>query len=144
VDRTSQHDLGTAPATTAPRSPAATGSPSDTSSPGRLTYVLDTSVLLSDPRALLRFAEHDVVLPVVVVTELEAKRHHAELGYFARGALRLLDDLRVEHGRGGAPRPGPPRGGPPAGAAPPPAAPPTAGSTRPCRSPTWAARCASS
>ncbi len=52
------------------------------------TYVLDTSVLLSDPRAMLRFAEHDVVLPVVVITELEAKRHHAELGYFARSALR--------------------------------------------------------
>jgi PhoH-like ATPase len=63
------------------------------------TYVLDTSVLLSDPRAILRFAEHPVVLPVVVITELEAKRHHAELGYFARSALRLLDDLRVSHGR---------------------------------------------
>ena len=47
---------------------------------GRKTHVLDTSVLLSDPRAILRFAEHDVVLPVVVITELEAKRHHAELG----------------------------------------------------------------
>lgn len=64
---------------------------------GRRTHVLDTSVLLSDPRAIWRFAEHDVVLPVVVVTELEAKRHHAELGYFARSALRMLDDLRVEH-----------------------------------------------
>ena len=63
------------------------------------TYVLDTSVLLSDPRAILRFAEHQVVLPVVVITELEAKRHHAELGYFARCALRMLDDLRVTHGR---------------------------------------------
>ncbi|HEY3436441.1 MAG TPA: PhoH family protein [Actinotalea sp.] len=63
------------------------------------TYVLDTSVLLSDPRAILRFAEHSVVLPVVVITELEAKRHHAELGYFARSALRMLDDLRVVHGR---------------------------------------------
>ena len=63
------------------------------------TYVLDTSVLLSDPRAILRFAEHSVVLPVVVITELEAKRHHAELGYFARAALRMLDDLRIQHGR---------------------------------------------
>ncbi|MBI1378213.1 MAG: AAA family ATPase [Frankiales bacterium] len=63
------------------------------------TYVLDTSVLLSDPHALLRFAEHEVVVPVVVVVELEAKRAHPELGYFARQALRLLDDLRVEHGR---------------------------------------------
>jgi len=65
----------------------------------RRTYVLDTSVLLSDPRALTRFAEHDVVVPVVVVTELEAKRSHPELGYFARQALRLLDDLRMSHGR---------------------------------------------
>jgi PhoH-like ATPase len=66
---------------------------------GRHTYVLDTSVLLSDPSALLRFDEHEVVLPVVVVSELEAKRAHPELGYFARAALRLLDDLRVRHGR---------------------------------------------
>ncbi|MFD1054647.1 PhoH family protein [Terrabacter terrigena] len=48
---------------------------------------------------MLRFAEHEVVLPVVVVTELEGKRHHPELGYFARQALRLLDDLRVSEGR---------------------------------------------
>ncbi len=63
------------------------------------SYVLDTSVLLSDPHAMLRFAEHEVVVPVVVVVELEAKRSHPELGYFARQALRLLDDLRVRHGR---------------------------------------------
>jgi PhoH-like ATPase len=63
------------------------------------TYVLDTSVLLSDPHALLRFDEHEVVIPVVVVVELEAKRSHPELGYFAREALRFLDDLRVLHGR---------------------------------------------
>jgi PhoH-like ATPase len=72
---------------------------------GRRTHVLDTSVLLSDPKAIGRFAEHDVVLPVVVITELEAKRHHAELGYFARSALRMLDDLRIEHGRLDAPIP---------------------------------------
>ncbi|MFC0555079.1 PhoH family protein [Planotetraspora thailandica] len=63
------------------------------------TYVLDTSVLLADPAAMNRFDEHEVVLPIVVVTELEAKRHHPELGYFAREALRFLDDLRVRHGR---------------------------------------------
>ncbi len=67
------------------------------------TYVLDTSVLLSDPRAMTRFAEHEVVLPLVVVTELEAKRHHPELGYFARSALRMLDDLRQSTGRLDAP-----------------------------------------
>ena len=54
---------------------------------GRRTYVLDTSVLLADPGSMSRFEEHEVVLPVVVVTELEAKRHHPELGYFARQAL---------------------------------------------------------
>ena len=71
----------------------------------RRSYVIDTSVLLSDPQALRRFAEHDVVLPVVVITELEAKRHHSELGYFARTALRLLDDLRIAYGRLDAPIP---------------------------------------
>ncbi|MEV8630086.1 PhoH family protein [Streptosporangium sp. NPDC051023] len=65
----------------------------------RRTYVLDTSVLLADPAAISRFAEHEVVLPIVVITELEGKRHHPELGYFARKALRSLDDLRVTHGR---------------------------------------------
>ncbi|MGI6878401.1 PhoH family protein [Microbacterium sp. gxy059] len=62
-------------------------------------YVLDTSVLLSDPRAMFRFAEHDVVLPAVVLAELEGKRHDPEIGYFARQALRFLDELRIEHGR---------------------------------------------
>lgn len=67
--------------------------------PPNRTFVLDTSVLLSDPKAIFRFKEHEVVLPVVVISELEAKRHHPELGYFARQALRALDDLRVLHGR---------------------------------------------
>ncbi len=65
----------------------------------RRTFVLDTSVLLADPGALKRFAEHEVVLPVVVITELEGKRHHPELGFFARTALRMLDELRVVNGR---------------------------------------------
>ncbi|MEN0086182.1 MAG: PhoH family protein [Leifsonia sp.] len=63
------------------------------------TYVLDTSVLLSDPKAIFRFAEHAVVIPVVVVSELEGKRNDPEIGYFARQALRNLDDLRVQHER---------------------------------------------
>jgi PhoH-like ATPase len=69
------------------------------------TYVLDTSVLLADPHAFVRFAEHEVVLPLIVISELEAKRNHPELGYFARAALRRLDALRVEHGRLDAPLP---------------------------------------
>lgn len=63
------------------------------------TYVLDTSVLLSDPRAMYRFEEHEVVIPIVVVTELEKKRHDPEIGYFARQSLRLLDQLRQDYGR---------------------------------------------
>ncbi|TAM93459.1 MAG: PhoH family protein [Jatrophihabitans sp.] len=71
----------------------------------RRTFVLDTSVLLSDPGALGRFGEHEVVLPLVVISELEGKRHHPELGWFARQTLRTLDDLRIEHGRLDAPVP---------------------------------------
>jgi PhoH-like ATPase len=71
----------------------------DESEVAQRTYVLDTSVLLSDPKALFRFAEHAVVLPVVVIAELEAKRNDPEIGYFARQALRNLDELRVQHER---------------------------------------------
>lgn len=67
--------------------------------PGQRTFVIDTSVLLSDPHALTKFAEHCVVVPLVVIAELEAKRHHGELGYFARETLRFLDELRVQNGR---------------------------------------------
>ena len=63
------------------------------------TFVLDTSGLLADPGALYRFAEHEVIIPIAVIGELETKRDHPELGYFARAALRALDDLRVSHGR---------------------------------------------
>lgn len=62
------------------------------------TYVLDTSVLLSDPSALRRFEEHAVVIPLATLTELEGKRHHLELGWAARSALRALEELREEHG----------------------------------------------
>lgn len=75
-------------------------SDSSTAQPDEIrTYVLDTSVLLSDPWAATRFAEHEVVVPLVVISELEAKRHHHELGWFARQALRMFDDLRLLHGR---------------------------------------------
>jgi PhoH-like ATPase len=75
-----------------------------TDSPTRC-YVLDTSVLLSDPWSLTRFDGHEVVLPLVVISELEGKRHHPELGWFARTALRQLDELRILHGRLDAPVP---------------------------------------
>ncbi len=63
------------------------------------TFILDTSVLLSDPRSMFRFAEHEVVIPIVVINELEKKRHDFEIGFFARKALRYLDQLREKHER---------------------------------------------
>lgn len=108
VARARPHPPAT-PSQSHPTSPEGVGPSVVNSSKRRLndrrTYVLDTSVLLADPGAMARFDEHEVVLPVVVVTELEAKRHHPELGYFARQALRLLDDLRVRYGRLDAPLP---------------------------------------
>ncbi|GAA2914863.1 PhoH-like ATPase [Microbacterium keratanolyticum] len=90
---TAQQDTRSAPHSARDRGIA------DTSDQRLRTYVLDTSVLLSDPRAFFRFAEHSIVVPVVVISELESKRHDPEIGYFARQALRHLDELRVEHGR---------------------------------------------
>ncbi|WP_460851514.1 PhoH family protein [Nocardioides montaniterrae] len=95
--------MATTKAQTAARKPrtakTSAGKAAGSRTPQRRTYVIDTSVLLADPGSLRRFAEHEVVLPVVVITELEGKRHHPELGFFARGALRILDELRIEHGR---------------------------------------------
>ncbi len=65
---------------------------------GPTTYVLDTSVLLADPDAIFRFEDNHVVLPLVVLTELEEKRHHPDLGWAARTALRSLEDIRVAAG----------------------------------------------
>ncbi|MFZ4065486.1 MAG: PIN domain-containing protein, partial [Rhodoluna sp.] len=66
---------------------------------GIKTFIIDTSVLLADPRAIFRFAEHEIVLPIIVINELEKKRNDPEIGYFARQALRHLDDLRMKHER---------------------------------------------
>ena len=60
-----------------------------------VSYVLDTCVLLADPRALYRFDEHEVVLPLVVVEELDRnKTRMDEVGRNARTAVRLIEELR--------------------------------------------------
>ena len=82
-----------------PRSSEAKAMSTATTDQGLRTYVLDTSVLLSDPKALFRFKEQSVVIPIVVINELEKKRHDPEIGYFARQTLRHLDDLRQQHER---------------------------------------------
>jgi PhoH-like ATPase len=59
------------------------------------TFVLDTCVLVADPHALYRFDEHEVVLPLVVVEELDRQKTRMdEVGRNARGALRLIEELR--------------------------------------------------
>jgi PhoH-like ATPase len=57
-------------------------------------FVLDTNVLIHDPSALFRFAEHDLFLPMVVLEELDNnKKGHSEVARNARQASRFLDDL---------------------------------------------------
>lgn len=62
------------------------------------TYVLDTSVLLANPKSIFSFEKHEVVLPLIVLKELENKRNDPELGYPARQALRSLEELRGSKG----------------------------------------------
>ena len=69
--------------------------------PDRVQYVLDTCVLLADPQAPYRFEEHEVVLPLVVVEELDRNKGRMdEVGRHARTALRILEELRVRSGNG--------------------------------------------
>lgn len=68
------------------------------SSKPRLKYVLDTNVLLHDPTALFRFKEHDIVLPMVVLEELDRhKKGVADIARNARQVTRTLDTL-LKHG----------------------------------------------
>jgi len=65
------------------------------------TYVLDTCVLLADPNALFRFDEHDVVLPLVVIEELDRKKTALDdVGRNARLALRAIEELRASSDAG--------------------------------------------
>ena len=63
-------------------------------------YVLDTNVLMHDPSALFRFAEHDIFLPMTVLEELDgAKKGMSEVARNARQASRFLNDLVEAHGQ---------------------------------------------
>jgi PhoH-like ATPase len=60
-------------------------------------YVLDSSVLLHDPNALFQFQENEVIIPYVVLEEMESKKRLMEnVGRAAREAIRHLDRLRDE------------------------------------------------
>ncbi|MEI6471728.1 MAG: PhoH family protein [Holophagaceae bacterium] len=63
---------------------------------GKKVFVLDTNVLLHDPNSILHFQEHDVVLPIVVIEEVDHfKKDQTEVGRNARSVSRLLDRLRA-------------------------------------------------
>lgn len=65
--------------------------------PSSKTYVLDSSVLLSHGKqALSSFGSHEVVLPLVVIKELEGRRQDPIVGWIARSVLRFLEDLRIK------------------------------------------------
>ncbi len=68
---------------------------------GGCGFVLDTSVLLADPHALDKFDEHDLVLPLVVIEELDRKKHQMDdVGRNAREVLRTVERLRGAGGGG--------------------------------------------
>jgi PhoH-like ATPase len=63
----------------------------------RKAFILDTNVLLFDPQALFKFGNNDIVIPIVVLEEIDRfKREMSELGRHARMFSRMLDDMRVE------------------------------------------------
>jgi PhoH-like ATPase len=65
----------------------------------RKNYVLDTNVLLHDPRALFQFKDNNVIIPIYVVEEIDKfKRDLSELGRNARQVSRDLDAFREENG----------------------------------------------
>ena len=65
----------------------------------RRIYVLDTNVLMHDPTALFKFAEHDVYLPMQVMEELDnAKKGNSEASRNARQVSRFLNELIEAHG----------------------------------------------
>lgn len=60
-------------------------------------FVIDTNVLLHDPKALFAFQEHDLVIPMTVIEECDRfKKDVNEIGRNARQVSRQLDELREQ------------------------------------------------
>ena len=60
-------------------------------------YVLDTNVLLQDPQAIFSFQDNEVVIPAVVLEEVDSKKRYMdEIGRNARHVSKLIDNLRQE------------------------------------------------
>src|ERR1041385_7896975 len=63
----------------------------------RKAFILDTNVLLFDPQALFKFGNNDIIIPIVVVEEIDRfKREMSENGRHARLFSRLIDDMRED------------------------------------------------
>lgn len=61
----------------------------------RKNYILDANILIHDPQSIFHFADNVVVIPIAVLTELDAfKKEMTARGYNARAVVRLLDSLR--------------------------------------------------
>lgn len=57
-------------------------------------FVLDTNVLIHDPESIFKFEDNDVIIPLVVIEELDhLKKGHGEIAYSVRQALKIIDDL---------------------------------------------------
>ena len=60
-------------------------------------FIIDTNVVLFDPRSIFKFDDHEVVIPIVVIEEVDRfKREMNENGRNARTFSRLMDELRAK------------------------------------------------
>lgn len=60
-------------------------------------FVLDTNVIISDPKAIFNFDEHDIVVPIVVIEELDKfKKDMNQVGLSARAFARHIEELRQQ------------------------------------------------
>ena len=63
----------------------------------RKTFVIDTNVLIHDPASIKKFKDNDVVIPLIVLEELDGlKRYSDEVGKNAREAIRYIDSLKTQ------------------------------------------------
>lgn len=59
------------------------------------TYLLDTNVLIQDPEAIFKFYDNEVVIPDIVIEELDKlKKKSGDIGYNARKSIRNIEALR--------------------------------------------------
>jgi PhoH-like ATPase len=63
----------------------------------RKTFVIDTNVLIHDPASIKKFKDNDVVIPLIVLEELDGlKRYSDEVGKNAREVIRYIDSLKTQ------------------------------------------------